>query len=771
MRDVRLAVRALRAWPAGAAAAIATLAIAIAATTSVYSFLRLTLDDLAGVPAIDRVARIYAGDSPGGGRRQVALADVDSTLSRAASFESIGAYAQADGTVGAAGDTQRVTVGIASPSFFAAVGIPAARGRLFTSADTAPPRRVAIVSDALWRRRFSDRGLAGASILVDGDERSVVGIMPPGFSFGLVGITADLWLPLDTASSRAPRDVTVFARLRPGAHWSAAAAELDAVGEPGRKRWRAIPIDEDRQHRAVGQSLLTFGPALVVLLIGCVNVSCMLMARGIERGEELCVRRALGATRACIVRQLLLEAAILALAGGVIGAGLSTAILRVLASAMAAIRPDVADRVAVGWGLLPEALAATAAACVLAGTVPALRLSREDVGGLLKGMPSATSGAGAGYGARDLIVFAETGLAVALVAFAAMLFNLFDEMRRVTALFPADQVVGVEVAVRDVEEIERRVAALPGVASVVVASALPGSAVAWRGAAQAQAMDGRTLAVTRIPARATFFTTLGLPLLRGRTFDATEDGTRAGVTVLSESAARLLAPDADPLGLRVRIAGRSMVVIGVCRDAVEFGGLGRAGFIPPDAFVPYEPPASHDPILLARVAAGASGVARLVATASRTASNQAPRTWLVTERLRLPGASGEGAMVSRLLGAFALVALLLAASGMFGVISQSVAQRRTEFGIRMALGAAPRSVLGMVLVREATLTSAALASGTMVTFAVARATFAEFARLSAASPAVWCATVLLCGSVATFTCLLATRRIVRLEPWVVLRRS
>jgi hypothetical protein len=214
-----------------------------------------------------------------------------------------------------------------------------------------------------------------------------------------------------------------------------------------------------------------------------------------------------------------------------------------------------------------------------------------------------------------------------------------------------------------------------------------------------------------------------------------------------------------------------MVVIGICRDAIAYGGLGVAGFVPPDVYVPYEPPANGHAFVLARVPVAAQGVLGAMAAESRTPSHPDPRPWSMAERMQLVGATDEGALVSQLLGAFAAVALLLAASGLFGVISQSVAQRTTEFGIRMAMGATPRGVLGMVLARESKLIAVALVTGTSVTFTVARSTFVELARLTAASPSVWWMTILLCGSVATVTCLVATRRIVTLEPWVVLRRS
>ncbi len=388
--------------------------------------------------------------------------------------------------------------------------------------------------------------------------------------------------------------------------------------------------------------------------------------------------------------------------------------------------------------LLPLALVATMVSCILAGTLPAWRMARTDVAASLNGVPPTYRVHVAGYGARDLIVFLETGTAVGLMVFAAMVFNMFGAMDRVTPLFPADQVVVVSVPVRDAGGVLERVAAVPGVTRAVMASALPGSSVGWRGAAAVQTDTGLTMRTTRVPADGAIFNTLDLTMVRGRSFDATEDRTSAAVTVLSEGAAQLLSPGVDPLGMHIRVSGRPMVVIGICRDAINYGAMGRAGFIPPDIYVPYQPPADGEVLVVARTFTDARGLLRAIAGAAASPSQRrAPEPALAADRLVFADRGQEGALTSRLFGAFAVVALLLAASGVYGVIAQSVAQRTREFGIRMALGAAPRRVLGMVLARETKLIAAALLAGAAVTFGIARVTFIELARLSAVTPALW----------------------------------
>ena len=769
--EFRFAARALSRWRVGGLAAMLTLSIGIGTTTAVYALTRVMVADFSGVPDLDRLARVYAA-SPALGveRAPVAFSDVDSTLSSFASFAAIGAYRQETVTIGSGVAERNVTGGCAAPAFFTAMGVSPVAGRLFTSTDLDAGRPVAILSEGLWRRDFAGGSLNAATIVVDGVERAIVGVMPRTFWYSFVAVDADVWVPLVRTPRRASAAVTVFARLRPGVAWSAAASELGARGRAP-WTWRAIPIQDDVRRRAATAYAFTLGPALLLLIIGCVNVACMLMARGIERDAEFSVRRALGATRLRIVRQLFTENALLAAGGGAIGCGLAVAILRIVSSTLAAEQPILAERIAAGFDLLPLALIATMASCVLFGTLPAVRLSRRDIAAALNGVPAKYRVHIAGYGARDLVVFFEMGSAVALVIFAAMIFALFGELRGATPLFPAEQVVSVDVRSADVRTVREQVLAVPGVTGVTIASVMPGSTIVRSRAAKIETDAGAGALVSRIPADASLFDTLGVPVLRGRSFASTEVGTAAGVVVLSEGAARAIAPNGDALGMRVRITERTTataIVIGVSRDVVNYGALSRAGLVPPEVYVPYEPPPAGDAVLLARVAGNPHAVIRAIASAALLPSDVRrlqPR--IVSENLKLGNAGGG--IVMSMFGMFSLVALLLAASGVFGVISQSVAQRTREFGIRMALGAAPPRVLAMVLARESKLIVAALATGAAITVGLTDSMFAELAALSIVRPALWFEVTALCGGLAALAVFLATRRILRLAPIIALR--
>jgi predicted permease len=774
--EFRFAARALARWRGGALAAILTLGIGIGATISLHAVARATLTDFSGLPHAERLGRIYAADTADRDRVPVSLAEYETILSRAQSFAAIGAYRQGDVTVGPAENERSMTAGYASPGFFAAMGVTAAQGRLFGPADADPARPTVIVSDALWRS-LNGKSLADATLIVDGVERGVVGVMPRTFHFSLIGVTADLWIPQDRWAPGAPATIALFARLRDDEDWLAARAELSTLARARRQgTWRVIPIADDQQRRAATTMTVTLGPALLVLLIACINVGCMVMARGVQRDTELSIRRALGASRVRIVRQLCVENLLLAAAGGALGCGFATVTLRGVRSAMAAIQPAMAEHLVAGFNLLPLAIAVSILAAVLFGTVPAIRVSGRDVAASLNGVPARHRIHIGGYGARDLVVFFELASAVGLVVAVGIVYTINSSMVRAAPQFAAGRVVATPVPVRDVEKISARIARMPGVERTTRASAMLGSMVVRSQAERLQTEAAGTVLVSIIGVDPSFFETVGLPITRGRPFSPDEVSPAAGVAVISESAARLVAPHGEALGMLVRDAGgtvRTSVVIGICRDAVDSGSLLRAGLVPPGVYVPYAPPRRGDALVLAKVNGDPHTLLRAIASEMKEMSPAvaALKPRIVAEELKAEYDAGAGMVIWKTIGAFCVIAFLLALTGVFGVVSQSVAQRTREFGIRLALGAAPRRVLGMVLARETKLIAAAVGAGAAFTFGLTRVMFAELLTLAATTPALWITVGVGCAGLAGAAVLFATRRIVTLDPSVVLRRN
>ena len=773
LREFRFAARAPGRGPHGAAA-ILTLSVAIGTAVALASIVRAATDGGAAIPEGDRVARIYAA-SPALGveRGPVSFAEFAAIQARASAFESVAAYAATGVTLGLASPADTAPALYVSPQFLPLMRARPLVGRTFAGGDA--DASAAIVSERLWRGRLHGGALQDATLTVDGTPRRIVGVLPRAFSHAAIGLEPDVWLPLGTEISDAPVVVGVIGRLRPGAAWPAAGAELEAIarsGPPTQWTWRAIPVRDDTRSRARSSLALTLLPAVVVLIAGCVNGAVMLMARGAQRHAELSLRQALGATRRRLARDLFVEHAALAAVAAGGGAAVAFALLRTLSDAIGAVQPPLAERIATGPALLGLSAGAAILACALFGVVPALWLSKRRVKDWLRGLPPPGRVRLTGYGARDLVVFIELACASVLVVAAAMWLHFSTQLQRVTLGFPAAQVVGVKVRDIAADAVAYRLASVPGVTGVTRTAAPLGG----RGSASiAQAAaDGRPpIRAAIVPVGDRFLETLGLPVIRGRSFAAREIAAHARAAVLSESAARALFGDADPLGARVTFVRRDgearVEVIGICRDAVDYGALAAAGIAQPDVYVPFET-LTGDVFLLARVEGDARAMLHPIAGAARIEGlSRQPQPVVLEDGTRFVAA--ENLLAIRAFGAFALLALLLAGTAVYAVTSHSLAIRSRELGIRVALGAAPARVLSLVLSREAPLIASALGIGILFTVAVAGLAFPNVVAISARSASTWIRIVALCGGTGLVACALAAWPIARLDPSAALRRG
>ena len=774
LREIRYGVRSLVRWRFDAAIAIATLTIGIGTATSLYVFLRAAASgQTPRIEDLDSVGRIYASSrSLSVERAPLTMGDAQSLLQTTSSFDAIGAYSSSDRAIRRGAASVVVAVGQVTPGFFEVFRARPSRGRLLSANDARSREPVVVLSDSFWRKHLDGGPPGETTVSIDGAAWTVIGVLPPEFRFPLLGITADVWMWMPPDAEPASRSVSVFARLAKGVSWTAAAAELGArarVRAPGDLwTWRAIPIGEDLGKRLGTASAIFLGPALVVLLIGCVNVSCMLLARGLERHVELSVRYALGATRARLIRQLLSEHLLLAGCGGVLGYALAIGLLRLISVSMPAVQAEFIPDLSLDASTLVVALGMSLLASILFGTLPAVRASHRDVAPSLKGEPAGSGGRFVGYHSRDLVVFVELALAVVLVVVAALWLKLFAELQRVTPAFAAAQIVAASVAAADVNTAPDAVASVPGVTGVALASSLPGG----RSAVVQLETPGRLARARRVDVQPSFFQTIGLRILRGRSFEPSEANAHAAAVVVSQAVASSLWLEEDPLGARVAVrsaAGNAVaVVIGVSADAMTLGALAGTGVVPPEIYMRFDPRLTREPVLLARVDGEAHAFVRPIEVALNGGGPEVTRVTALMDDRQF--ARDEGLFLVRMIGVFGLIALGLAASGIFAVLSQSVSQRTVEFGVRMAMGATPREVLLMVIRREAKLIVAAVVTGAAGTVLVTRAVFAELVTISGQDVQLWIAVLVLCGGVAAAAAALATRRIVRLDPWVVLRR-
>jgi putative ABC transport system permease protein len=442
-------------------------------------------------------------------------------------------------------------------------------------------------------------------------------------------------------------------------------------------------------------------------------------------------------------------------------------ILRAIARALEAAQPALAAQVAGDTRLLPIALAISLAACLVFGLLPAVRLSGRDFLASLHGRTAALRTASADYRARDLVVFGEVALAVGLAVWAAMLLTLFAQLRSVHFSFSAERIVAMRIPADTSAVVFERVAAVPGVSRVAIASGMLGGGDRIR----FETPQGRVVMLGRVPVGPGFLETLGVPLLEGRNITKSDVSERASAVVVSETAAAQLAPQGRALGMRLRtnIPGApDAIVIGISRDAVNHGALTRSGLVPAEIYVPLAS-GTHEVVVLARVETDARMALRAIGEAARAKPGTRPARPVVLADEFRDGDRDSSAVVARLLGVFAILTLLLAASGVFAVIGQSVTERRRELGIHLAIGAAPGRVWWMVVARETRLLAAAIAVGLAFSLGLTRALFAELTTITAMAPSATIGMLMLCVAVAALSCALATWRITRLRPADILR--
>jgi len=743
-RDVRHGVRTLLRTPAFTIVAVLTLALGIGANTAVFAVLHAVVLRPLPYEAPGRLVRIYESvggtDSFWGGPSLMAIREGSATLDVAALYTY--SAEGADLTGGSRlerGQTLRV-----SANYFGVLRVSPAIGRVFDAADERPDARVAVVSTRIWREQLG--GVAnpvGRFLTLNGVPHRVAAVLPDGFDDPLQpGV--EVWTPLDMRAV-ASSDVdnfwlTVLARLRPGATLEQAQAEAAArvasVPEIARRNVgrsaRVVPLQADTVGSAGPMLWVLFGAVGLVLVIACVNVASLYLARGAARQPELAVRSALGCSRGRLVRQLLVESLVLSMAGGLAGVALARAVTRVLLAA-APESVSLAASGAIGVSMLAFSIVVALLAGMAFGILPALQATQPGFDGSAR---VARRGASAGrrqVRTRNALVVCQIALALVLVVGAGLLLRSFSRLRTVALGVQAGNVVTFEVNLptaryddparrahfhRDLQE---RLAALPSVRSVGAVSRLPvtGQYHTWLTRRLDLPPGSRDIGAEQRVVEGAYFQALGIPVLRGRTFTAADDGGAPRRVVVSRSLARELYGDEDPIGRTLRATGDAPVceIIGVVGDVA----VSPRGLVRPTIYHAHQQFASNRNWALTQVVALERPTPTLTADLRRVLAAIDPE--LVLHR---PGGPGEGTqpladVIGRgiaqerfallLVVAFAVVALGLAAVGVYGVLSYAVTLRSREMGIRMALGAPAAAVRALIVRDGARLTAAGIALG------------------------------------------------------------
>ena len=799
-QDLVYALRRLCQTPGFTLVAVATLALGIGANSAIFSVVNAVLLRPLPYDEPDRLVRVWQTWKG----KDAGVYSPPNFLDTAAAASSFEGMAAADGggvTLTDAGAPVRLEAASVSASFFDVLRVRPALGRAFTAEENDPGRsKVAVLGHSLWRDRLgADPSVVGRSIVLDREPHVVVGVAPQGFAFP-EGTQIGRPLEYDErfrTKSRGAWYLTVIGRLRPGATVASAGHEVAAIAA-GLARQHpdanegvgaaVVPLHTSLVGDVRTALLLLLGAVGLVLLIACVNVANLLLARVAARETEIAIRTALGAGRGRLLRQLLTESVLLGAIGGAAGVALAALSLDTLL----ALQPQGVPRlgeVGIDRTVLAFAAALSLATGLLFGVFPSLQMTRRATAQALREGSRGLLG-GRGHRLRGSLVVGQIALAMMLLAGAGLLVRSFARLRAVDPGFRRESALTFRISLPETayaedsrrtwfhDELQGRLGALPGVLSVGGVTGLPLSGVQFDISFE---VEGRPpLPPAQQPSMETrvatpgYFATMGIPVGRGRGFEAADDGHAPQVVLLSEAAVRRYFPGEDPLGKVLKIGmGRGEgkrraggEVVGIVGDVKE---LGLADEYPPEVYVAYAqyPTGSMDVVV--RTAVSPRSLARSVESVVAGLDPQLPVARLATLDEVVARSISEPRFYVVLLGAFAGTALLLAALGIFGVMSFAVVQRSREIGIRVALGADPREVLRMVLGQALVLAGIGVAAGLLGALALSRAIAGLLFDLSPTDPATLASMAAALALVAVVASYLPARRAMRVDPMVVLR--
>jgi predicted permease len=807
VQDLRYAARTLVRTPVFTGAAIVTLAVGIGLTTSIFSIVRGVL--LRPLPFADPDRLVVVGTTLSSDRQMEDAVSAPNFMSlREAAPSTLAAMAgaiQSEVTLTGAGDAQRVSGANVSAGLFDLLGVAPAIGRSFAPDDNNPAsQRVAILGHALWQQQFGGaREAIGRTVMLDGVPHTVIGVMPPGFGFPY---ERALWMPLrygiGSLSSTAVegrknnRFVMMIGRLRAGASLAASRAELDTVGRGLRSRFPEANAGVSFSARPLHDALvgdverplwLLLGAASLVLLIAGANVAGLLFARATTRRAELAVRAALGAGRARLVRQLVTEALALGGAGGALSIALAAwAAPRIVFTQMPGLqRLGLAGAVRLDVTVFAFALVVTIVLAIVAGLTPARGAVADVIAG---GLRVAGRGTSAAHGARlrHWLVAAQLALAVVLLHATGLLVHSFLRLSSVDPGFAVGDVTTFRIALTGNYDADASVrsffrdlldnlAAREGVASVGAISRLPigrGGSFTSRFHLEHRPAEEPSIGVRVITPG--YLTTMRVPVVKGRGINAEDRAGGAPVVVINEAAARRFFPGQEPIGARlidfsydpIERAARAFTIVGIVADT-RSRGLGEPA--QPEAFFAH----AQVPLAQMSVVIRAPGASRATADIIRAEVAARDRALPVLELRTMEQVVFDSLERSRvftaLLGSVSAIALLLAAIGLFGLLSFAVARRTHEFGIRLALGASPRTLVATVVRDASALAATGIGLGLCGAFVVTRLLASDLYGLGASDPVSLVAVIVVLGVTTLGASVIPARRAARLDPLTAIR--
>jgi putative ABC transport system permease protein len=808
-QDFRFAVRQLRKSPGFTGVAVITLALGIGANTAIFSVVNGVLLRPLAFPDAGRLVRVWhvppAKSFPGMPTFAVSAANYLDWERQNHVFDGMAIYSFHGFTLTGGDKPEQVAACAASSGFFSTLGVQPVLGRVFTPDEDQPSHsNVVLLSHRFWQEHFgSNPAIVGQNIHMDGQLYLVTGVMPASFQFPEF---AQMWTPEGWTDKekavRGEHHSVVIARLKPGIDLKEAQAEMNTISSrlerqypEDDKGWGAIvvPLHDDLVSDVRPALLVLLGAVAFVLLIASVNVANLVLARTFSRQKEIAIRTALGASAGRVFRQLLTESVLLALAGGILGLTWAHAGIRLIMAFLADKLPPFME-----VGLDAKVLAFTAAislgAGILAGVLPALRLSRGDVNLALKQGLGRTDADSSGHGTRSILVVAEVALSLILLVGAGLMIRSFQNLHGVNPGFDPHNVLTINAMVSRAkfsqpaqqinffEQVLRRVRTLPGVESAGVVDDVP---LDNGGSHQPVAIEGRpVLPMSEQPevdvrlASPGYMSALRIPILRGRDFSDTDLAGRASVVVISESMARQFWPGEDALGKRLTLtffpdAVREVVgVVGDVKiDALDQTRPSPTLYFPLDQVsVPANGGwASFPMTLVVRSASGSAGMVSAVSNAVHDVDREMPLRDILTMDELVSNSLTQQRVNMLLLGAFAGLALLLAAVGIYSVLSYNVKRSVREIGIRLALGARVGDVLRIVVLQGMKPTFLGVVIGAAGALALGRVLSSLIFGVKPTDPLTFVAVTALLAAIAFLASVIPAYRATKVDPMVALR--
>jgi predicted permease len=816
-QDIRYAVRTLWKSPGFTIVAVLALAVGIGANTAIYSLVDAVF--LRGLPFPDSSRLVVlignVERATGVERRGGSYPDFVDWRAQATTFVDMAAYIGTTTTLIGTEESERIQIEAVSAPYFSLLGISPASGRTFRADEDQVAGRdaVIVIGEGLWKRRFGgDPAIVGRKIQVGLRPYEVIGVMPAGFR----GVTdqAEAWLPFVMAggglTSRGGRGLQVLARLKPAATRAQAQSELDGIAKRLEKTYP--DTNEKRGIELSPLSVETFGQISAalrilmvavgfVLLIACTNVANLLISRSEVREREIAVRSALGAGRGRLWRQLITESCVLTSLGALAGLALTHFAVRALVAASPVTLPTFV-RPGINLSVLLFTMACAIACGLLLGLAPVIHARTAQLAESLKDASRGSSSARS-QRLRGALVVVEVSAAVVLVIGAGLMIRSVQKLTAIDPGFDAASMLTLNVntprvpaeaapavtpggppaapapppplVVPSLQMLER-VRAVPGVAAASLATDVPlgGSSSAVFYSAEGDSTSGaQTMPRAYVHAvTPEFFSTTGIPLRAGRSFDQVEMTPGSTAVVVSENLARRFWANGDPIGKRIKFGNASspspwLTIVGVVGE-VKYRGLPQNPTADPDLYLPFTDRPGQ--ALVIRTSVPPDSIASSIRAAIRGLNPGMVVFSVRTMDTLVAAQTAPSRFTTWLLGLFAVTALALAAIGLYGVMSYLVTQRRREFGIRLALGAGPREIVGLVLKNGARMVGLGLVIGIAGSLLLSRVLGTFLFEVRAADPASWLAVGLL-GSVALVACYVPALRATRVDPVIALRNE